>query len=187
MPYLGSTLFVTSLLVGLFVSMTAYFLLVRAVWPRFAERVTLRWQQHPVRSFFLGLPIGVVLFGASAGLLNLPGGAKGIGFVAASLTAGFTLAGMSGLAGRIGAGLAKPNDEGSEWRQTLRGGVVLVISCLMPLLGWFLIFPIALVGGVGAAAQALFSKSKAPARADLAPHLQVIPAAHAEQQRAQSS
>jgi len=76
------------------------------------------------------------------------------------------LMGSAGLSRHIGQRLSSPLDEGQPWRCVLRGGIVLSITFLFPFVGWFLVLPLALVSGVGAAALSLRSgktKSDMPA------------------------
>lgn len=168
MPYLGSTLFVVTLLAGLLVAMVGFFLLVFALWPAFAGRTRTCFTETPIRSVLLGAVVGGFFLALAAGLTNAAsGGVKAMGVVLAAVTLAFGLAGAGGLAGRIGAGLARPSDEGQLWRQTLRGGVVLATTFLLPLLGWFLILPVAVFGGIGASLRSMFPRRHA--RTALAP------------------
>jgi hypothetical protein len=60
------------------------------------------------------------------------------------------LVGSAGLADKIGAGLASPVDQAQPWRRVLRGGAVLALLFVVPLLGWFAMFPLTLASGLGA-------------------------------------
>lgn len=164
MPYLSSTLFVLVVVLSFLVALTGYFLFVRSLFSGFARRAEVAWTERSWLSLLLGVPVLAVLVFTSIALLNAPLGAlRIVGFGVAGLSLGFVFAGTSGLAARIGRGLSSPTDTGREWARTLRGGVVLEISMLLPILGWFLIAPIALLGGAGAAARALFGPSRVPA------------------------
>jgi hypothetical protein len=68
--------------------------------------------------------------------------------------------GVSGLATSIGRRLASPLDEQRPWRSTLRGGVVLELTFLLPILGWFVIQPASIIIGSGAANLNLLSRLK---------------------------
>jgi hypothetical protein len=68
------------------------------------------------------------------------------------------LFGSSGLALRVGAGLSSPADGDQPWRRTLRGGVVLGGTFLLPFAGWFVVLPVALVSGFGVAASVLYRR-----------------------------
>lgn len=163
MPYLSSTIFVASLVLAVLLSLTGYMLLVRAMFPAFVERSSTAWSSRPVATVALGAPVAIVLILISVGLLNAPNGAlRLIGFLVTGLSLGLTFAGTAGLAARIGRGLASPSDHGREWAGLLRAGIVLELSMLFPILGWFVIAPIAVIGGAGAAVQALFARRAAP-------------------------
>jgi hypothetical protein len=61
------------------------------------------------------------------------------------------LFGSAGLCLRLGKGLVNPNDEGQPWLRVKRGGIVLGLMFIFPLLGWFFVFPVAFFSGIGAA------------------------------------
>jgi hypothetical protein len=151
MPYLGSTLFVLTLVAGLLVSMGGFFLLARALAPRLTAAAQERWERRPVLSTLVGLPLGGVALAISGVLLKAPlPPVKLLGLLALAALLAVALTGASALAARIGAALPSSADTGGEWRRTLRGGAVLLTSFLVPVLGWFVLLPIALFGGVGA-------------------------------------
>lgn len=161
MPYFSSTLFVVVIVLSVLATLTGYFLFVRSLFAGFAARAEFAWSHRPWLSFLLGVPTLLVLGLGSFWLLNAPSGALRIaGFGVGGLSLGFVLGGTSGLAARVGRGLSAPTDAGREWARTLRGGIVLEISMLLPVLGWFLIAPLAVIGGAGAAARALFSRGE---------------------------
>lgn len=152
MPYLGSTIFIVTLVSMLLLSMAGVVLAVRGLWPRFAAQSEARWARQSWLCVLVGLPIfgvlslvGLALAAVAQPLVKL----VGVLALAAVLVIG--LAGLVGLATRIGAGLASASDEGSPWRRTLRGIVVLELAFLFPFLGLFVLLPLSVVGGVGAA------------------------------------
>ena len=160
MPYLSSTIFVVVVILALLLSLTGYFLLARALFPAFVGRAERAFADRPIVVFALGVPVALVLALVSIGLLNAPNGAlRIIGFLVSGVCLGFTFAGTAGLAARIGQGLASPSDEGRDWSRLLRAGIVLELSMLFPILGWFLVVPIAVIGGAGAATLALLRRS----------------------------
>ena len=93
-----------------------------------------------------------------AGMLRkMPGGFGTITSVAlSSLYFVYASAGMAGLATCIGLRLTSPADSERPWRATLRGGIVLELAYLLPILGWFLILPVSIIAGSGAVSLALF-------------------------------
>jgi len=164
MPYLSSTIFIVVLVLAVLLALTAYFLFARALFPGLVLRAERAWIERPFMSFVLGIPIAIVLTLLSVGLVKAPNPAlRVLGMLSSALSLGFTFAGTAGLAARIGRGLQSPSDEGREWSRLLRGGLVLELSMLFPILGWFLIVPISVIGGAGAATLALFGrKNTAP-------------------------
>jgi hypothetical protein len=66
-------------------------------------------------------------------------------------------AGVSGFATCIGRRLRSPADDARPWRATLRGGIVLELSYLLPVAGWFVILPISTIIGSGASALSLLN------------------------------
>lgn len=156
MPYLSSTIFVVVLVLAVLVSLTGYLLLARALFPAFVERAERAWTDRPVGVVALGVPVTAVLALVSGALMGAPvAPLRVLGFLAAGVALGFTLAGTAGLAARIGQRLPSPTDQGREWARVLRAGVVLELSMLFPILGWFLVLPAAVLGGAGAATLAL--------------------------------
>ena len=156
MPYLGSTVFFVTCALGLALAMTGCWLLVRALAPRFALGARERWRSRPVLTVLLGAVVGGFLTIAAAALASsgLPaGGLLGAILLLATLSLG--IAGSAGLAGLVGEGLASPSDAGRAWFQTLKGGLALELSFLLPVLGWLVLLPVALYGGVGASLGAI--------------------------------
>jgi hypothetical protein len=66
--------------------------------------------------------------------------------------------GVSGLVTAIGRRLPSPLDQHSPWRATLRGGIALELTYLLPIVGWFVVLPASIVIGTGAINVALLSK-----------------------------
>jgi hypothetical protein len=172
MPYLGSTLFVVVLVASLLVSIEAYWLSLRALAPRFVARATERWSKRPIVTVLVGAALSSVVLIAVALLSSI--GHPLTGFLAGVLAIALLaigLAGAVGLATRIGQGLESASDADRPWFATLKGGVVLELVWLLPFLGWFVILPLAVAGGVGAVVQAMvlaFVRMLAPARMPVA-------------------
>ena len=146
----------TLILLGLLLTLPAAWLLLRALFPGCVERTRARLHDGPGTSFALGIPVAGVLLVAPLVMLNRGGPpAKALGFLL--FLGGFLLVGigLAGLADLVGARLASPHDEGRPWRAQVRGAVCLVLSFLLPLVGWFGILPLAAVTSIGAAALSL--------------------------------
>jgi hypothetical protein len=76
------------------------------------------------------------------------------------------LVGSCGLALRVGRNLSTSGD---TWHQVLRGGVMLALVFITPLLGWLFVLPVGLASGFGAVLLARPWKSKAAAQPVTAP------------------
>jgi hypothetical protein len=109
----------------------------------------------------LGVPITFLTIVVTAVLFNVLGAAGKIaGIVVISLYVLQANTGISGFATSIGRRLASPIDYERPWRATLRGGIVLELPWLLPIVGWFVLLPAAHIIGCGAANFALISKLK---------------------------
>ena len=165
------------LISGALLVFIAHWLGAYALFPGLVEGCRGSYGRRPVAATLLGLAVlvpalaaGLALTHVGHPLLNLA--------VLLALTAPLLLAllGSAGLALRVGAGLAAPGDAGQPWRRVLRGGAVLALIFLLPLIGWFVLLPWTLVSGLGAALLALRGArpaapllAAAPASAPVAP------------------
>ena len=129
--------------VAFVLAMPALWVLDRGLWPEAFERKRRVAECSLTASFFLGL-IPAVLAGAFASVTG-----KRLG-IAVVLVLGLVLLwgilGLSGLAAKLGARLWP---EAPSWRQSRNGGLVLVCSALLPVVGWFFILPVIAVTGMG--------------------------------------
>ena len=171
------------IVLGMLIVMISYWLAAESLFPRRVGRARDRYLSQPIRVTLLGALVGGSLLAAGLGLLNAGSApAKAVGFALASTAALAALLGSAGLCRRIGEGLPAPADAAQPWRRVLRGGVVLALTCLLPFAGWFLVLPLVLASGFGAALMAgwgLRAQAAAaggPAPADTRP----IPAAGRE-------
>ncbi len=137
---------------AVFLGIPAFQLVVRAVAPRFAARARRRFERTPGRVVAAGVVLAAPLLAPAIGLLQVdlgPVRLVGLWWLGAVLAA--SLAGLSGLAARIGATLPGPSDAARPWWPLVKGAVALELACLVPILGWFLLFPLLLAAGAGAA------------------------------------
>lgn len=157
---------ITLSILGFFLALQGVWLLCLALWPRGVARAQAIEQDQPLRAVFVGAPLTLGVFLVAVMSSQVGGPAQAFGF---ALLAGWLLfasVGVAGFASLIGERLASPVDERRPWRRTVRGGAVLELAFLFPILGWFLLLPIVLVMGTGAAALGLRKQREAPA-ADL--------------------
>jgi hypothetical protein len=139
------------LALGFFLMFVSYWLAAAALFPEHVGRCAGQFGR-PVLMALIGMLLAAGPIALGIVVLNVaPAALKWIGLllVAAPLLTG--LVGSAGLARRIGAGLPAPQDTEQPWRAVLRGGVVLALTFLLPILGQILVIPWVLASGVGAA------------------------------------
>lgn len=136
---------------GMLAVSVSYWLATQGLFPRLVTRTSGHYQK-PVRATLVGLAVfvpagllGVLAFQAGNPVV------KSIGALLIGLSVLIGLVGSCGLCHRIGAGLASELDEKQPWRRVLRGGIVLALTFLLPVVGWFVILPWTLISGLGAA------------------------------------
>ncbi len=135
---------------GAYLALIAHWLAAVALFRPAVDRAHRTYATRPVAATLVGLvalvPVAGVLAvfskAAHPGVKLLAGAALLVPLVLA-------LIGSAGLADRIGAGLATPVDAAQPWRRVLRGGAVLALLFVVPVLGWFALFPLTLASGLG--------------------------------------
>ena len=146
-------------ILGMMLALPGLWLLCRGLWPEAVANATDRCRKRLWSSFLAGLPIRILMIAATTLLFSMLGPVgkiAGVGLVSLYMLQAHT--GVSGLVTAIGRRLATPVDEQRPWRSTLRGGVVLELAYLLPVLGWFVILPVSIVIGSGAANLGLLSR-----------------------------
>ncbi len=132
---------------GVLIVLPGLWLTARAAFPRWVTGSEAAMREMPVRTAGLGLLLGAAWFG-----LSLAAGTSGAPFLAGIGLATFFLYALSGLSGvvtHLGNRLPSPADRDRPWKATLRGGIALELTFALPLVGWFVILPLALASGVG--------------------------------------
>ncbi|MFM1747821.1 MAG: hypothetical protein RLZZ188_1487 [Verrucomicrobiota bacterium] len=144
---LADVLTVLLVIVGLLAVFVAVWLATAGLFPTLAERCAQRWGDSPGVCAAAGLGAAVPLIAAGIVLGRIstnPLGKLGSAVILI-LTLLTMLAGATGLALRIGRGLAAARDEAEPWRRVLRGGIVLALTFLT-----LVTIPLVLVPGLGA-------------------------------------
>ncbi len=158
---MADTMAIFFVILGLLLAFPALWLLCSGLWPHAVKRAHSYADQGIVKPLLIGLPltmIGIVMVGI---LKNLPGAVGTIGaIIVGSTVALFANAGLAGLVASLGQKLAARTDEEIGWRVSLRGGIVLVLSFLLPVLGWFILLPASMMVGFGLAALSLFRRNE---------------------------
>jgi hypothetical protein len=109
-----------------------------------------------VKPLLLGLPITIVVIFIAVMLGKLGTAGKISAIILVCLYFMIANSGVAGLVTCIGERLPSPLDIGQPWRATLRGGVILELAYLLPILGWFGLLPLSMTIGCGASVIALF-------------------------------
>ena len=158
---MADTMSIFFVILGMLLAFSGLWLLCRGLWPAAVAAAADRCGKRLWSSFLMGLPITIVMIVLTKTLFSVLGPAgkiAGVGVACLYMLQAHT--GVSGLATAIGRRLAAPIDEQRPWRSTLRGGVVLDLAYLLPILGWFVILPASIIIGSGAANLGLLSKLK---------------------------
>ena len=145
------------LVLGTLAVIVSYWLASTALFPVLVDRARTAYGLRPGRITLVGLAVSLPLLLLGAAMLNgAPnGGLKVIGAVLAGVPFVLGLAGSAGLSERVGRGLLHADDTRSPWRRSLRGGAVLALTFLLPVVGWFVVLPWVLLSGCGAAVLAM--------------------------------
>lgn len=135
---------------GTWMTLLSYWLLFEACIPAVVARASEAYERHPLRALLSGLAftipavaLGLILANAPLGPLKLLGVALLMALILVALL------GSAGFARFVGQRLAAPQDETQPWRRVLRGGTVVSLTFLFPVMGWFLVMPAVLISGVG--------------------------------------
>jgi hypothetical protein len=164
---------------GVFLMFVSYWLAAAALVPAHVARCAEKFGR-PVVTTGLGLLVVAIPIGLGVVVLNAaPAALKwtGVFLIGVPLFSG--LVGSAGLAYRIGLGLPVPGDDERPWRAVGRGGVVLALTFLLPVLGQLLVIPLVLAAGAGAGFWAwLSARRRKPA--EVLPEAAVVVAAPAE-------
>src|SRR5882762_1733137 len=177
---MADTMAVFFVIVGMMLAFPGLWLLCLGLWPQTVAEAAERCRRGLRLSFLVGLPVTIVVVFSTLKLLNSLGGlgkAAGIGLLCVFML--HANIGVSGLATAIGRRLASPVDQARGWRATLRGGVVLELSYLLPILGWFVILPASIVIGSGAVTRVQLRKLRNATK-----RIKPVPAAVAENVKA---
>ncbi|MFT6574755.1 MAG: hypothetical protein ACI9NQ_000852 [Paracoccaceae bacterium] len=149
---MADVLLYTFVILGFFAITVAYWVAAVALAPRLVERSCERYGSSPWKSLLIGAALGVPLTAIGLGLANGgPPALKIFGVLVVLLVFLLGLCGSAGLCLRIGKGLVNPIDEVQPWLRVKRGGIVLGLMFIFPVLGWFLVFPVAVFSGIGTA------------------------------------
>ena len=127
--------------------LTAWWLL----FPSVVMRAQIRVEKTLARTFWLGLVIVISLAIPIVVLLALPfGPAKFIGWILLAASLALSSIGSAGIAAHLGERMKQTGINYSPLSAFLRGSVVLELAAFFPVLGWFFLWPLALITAFGA-------------------------------------
>ena len=153
----GEVIGIALSILGFLLSLQGLWLLSLALFPRRVARTAERCRHHGLASFFVGLVITTVVLLLAGALGRRGGGPRhAFGLFVLSLFVLYAGVGMSGLVTFIGQRLPTPTDTIRPWRTTVRGGVVLELAYLLPIVGWFVLLPMSMITGAGAVTLSFF-------------------------------
>ncbi len=144
--------------------LVALFTVLRLLFPGMVGHTRSAFEEMPGRSFLVGT-VNLLFIGAVAlGLAALSDGLNTEFFLfPAALLAGFLALGiLVGLAAMVDLIGARMLPERTSTSQILWGGVVVVLGCLTPFLGWFILFPYLSLAGLGGVLLGWFRRMSAP-------------------------
>ena len=145
------------------IPLAAYFLVLAALFPNRAAKTQRVLTAMPGRSFGVGL-VNFLFFGLIALVLfsvaeNAGSVVKTILMIPALvILAALTLALSFGLTGMVNQLGERIFPEHLAWKRTALGTVILGLACLLPAIGWFLLFPYVGFVGIGAFILGLFQR-----------------------------
>lgn len=137
---------------GLLATFIAHWLAAQALAPQVVARSAEAYARRPWASCLIGVLVGlptVVILIALLDKLPHPGLKVAVVLILAVILV-LSFLGSAGLAKRIGLGLPSPADVDRPARPVLRGGIVLSLVFISPVLGWFVLMPLAFLSGLGA-------------------------------------
>lgn len=139
---------------GSMLALTATWIATVALLPGFTVSCAARYDRPPLASVLIGALLGGPLVLMCLHALQVgPAPVRLISGVVLMVLVLSAVMGMSGLAARIGRGLGRSAASDEPWRQVQRGGWVLALTLLLPVVGWFLLLPVALLSGLGVVVQ----------------------------------
>ncbi len=143
---------------GFIIALPSLWMCSQALWPAASERRAKVSADGMIRTLLTGL---IPLF-FTALLLSKLGklGLAGVIPLGALLLWGFI--GADGLATTIGRRICPYLGESRPWKQTMRGGFIIIGAALLPIVGWFVVLPLILTLGWGSSLRSLRGKAPPP-------------------------
>jgi hypothetical protein len=132
--------------------LTAWWLL----FPSTIERAQKRLDETPWSCWWLGFALTFIAAVPTMILLSLPyGPAKFIGWTLVVLLLGLSCLGAAGLVAMMARQISRPSSNVITAGMFVRSAVTLELAAIFPVIGWFLVIPLATIISLGATAFAL--------------------------------
>lgn len=155
---MADTMSIFFVILGMLLAFAGLWLMCRGLWPQAVEAAAERCAKRIWLYFLAGIPLTLVMIILTRVLFLLGPGGKIAGLAVVCFYMLQAHIGVSGLVTAIGRRLPSALDQDSPWRATLRGGIALELTYLLPILGWFVILPASIIIGTGAINIALLSR-----------------------------
>lgn len=157
-----STIFMwVAIAAGFIIALPSLWLCGQALWPSAAEKRAQVASTGNIKS----LIIGIIPLLITIAILSKLGKAGLAGVIPLTILLFWGFASADGLATFIGRKVWPYLASSNPWKQTMRGGFVLVGSALLPLVGWVLVLPLIAVMGWGISVRSWFVKPRLEAPA----------------------
>ena len=132
--------------IGVILVVAAYYTFGASLAPRMTERGRIRFARRPWLPILLGAGVSIPWLVLALVALNMPSGA--VKFAGAALGSLWILSGLLGGAS-IAQHIGRVEGQTPSWSQTFRGGLFIVLTWILPIVGWLVMLPLTLAAGVG--------------------------------------
>lgn len=165
MVTIGNVFSVVAALAGICITAWALILATTLAFPRAAEAARGRHERSAAIGFGIGVAVTLTFGVFSVILLKLPFPLTKLAGTVLYLTLmAIAALGAGGVALTLGARLRTLQPELSPYAALVKADALMVVSCLFPLLGWFLVAPVLTLICLGNGCQALFARQNAYVR-----------------------
>jgi hypothetical protein len=177
--YMGDVFAIFGGMLAIGIALPGLLLAWSLIFPGTVEQARARLERTPWRCFWIGLA-GLLAGGLPlAVLFNIPAGpVQFVGWVGLFGLLAVASVGAAGLAALMGERLRSLGLSASAPGALLRGAVALELAAAFPLVGWFVVIPIATICALGAALLAMLRRGPRTA-ADVQPAIGQQPSAAA--------
>lgn len=147
--------------VGVILVVSAYYTLSAAIAPGLTSRSRMRFARSPWLPALIGIGLSLPWVAISLVLLQAPSGP--IKFAGAVIGSAWILCGLiggAGIAQQVGLG---SSNEQASWIHSIRGGLFITLTWVLPFIGWLVMLPLTLATGIGCLILGLIPIRTAPA------------------------